>query len=219
MNRFIQIVNLQLYSCLNQKNQEEISQRLFCSDKICCRECRFSRNKFAYETKLLYISSKYTVLMKTNNYPLKAEVESPYRVKERTFEYADKSYRWTNNMERIRVIREGIPFESLDFISNQLNVSVKATLAIVGMPQTTYNKKKNEHSLLDQRNSELILLIIELIQYGQEVFNQEKEKFQRWLKKPNISLGGQSPESLLDTTTGIEEVRNCLNRIEYGIFA
>lgn len=87
------------------------------------------------------------------------------------------------------------------------------------MPQTTYNKKKNEHSLLDQRNSELILLIIELIQYGQEVFNQEKEKFQRWLKKPNISLGGQTPESLLDTTTGIEVVRNCLNRIEYGIFA
>ncbi|MCX6308805.1 MAG: DUF2384 domain-containing protein [Bacteroidia bacterium] len=157
--------------------------------------------------------------MKTKNYALKVEADSPYRVKERTFEYADKSYRWTNNMDRIRVIREGIPFESLDFISSQLKVSVKAALAIVGMPQTTYNKKKNEHSLLDQRNSELILLIIELIQYGQEVFNQENEKFQRWLKKPNISLGGQTPESLLDTTTGIEEVRNCLNRIEYGIFA
>jgi putative toxin-antitoxin system antitoxin component (TIGR02293 family) len=100
-----------------------------------------------------------------------------------------------------------------------LNLSVKATLAIVGMPQTTFNKRKNEHSMLDQRNSELVVLIIELIQFGQEVFNHEGIKFQRWLKKPNISLGGLTPESMLDTTTGIEEVRNCLNRIEYGIFA
>ena len=157
--------------------------------------------------------------MKAKNYPTKTETESPYKVKERTLEYADKTYRWTNNMERIRVIREGIPYDSLDFISSQLNVSVKAALAIVGMPQTTYNKKKNDHSLLDQRNSELILLIIELIQYGQEVFNQEKEKYQRWLKKPNSSLGGQTPESMLDTTSGIEEVRKCLSRIEFGIMA
>ncbi len=157
--------------------------------------------------------------MKAKYYPTKTNTESPYKVKERTFEYADKTYRWTNNMERIQVIREGIPYDSLDFISTQLNVSVKAALAIVGMPQTTYNKKKNDHSLLDQRNSELILLIIELIQYGQEVFNQEKEKYQRWLKKPNNSLGGQAPESMLDTTSGIEEVRKCLSRIEYGIMA
>jgi putative toxin-antitoxin system antitoxin component (TIGR02293 family) len=157
--------------------------------------------------------------MKPKNYPILKELDSPYKMKERTFEYADKSYRWTNNMERIRVIREGIPYESLDFISNQLNVSVKTALAILGMPQTTYNKKKNEHSMFDQRNSELILLIIELIQYGQEVFNQENEKFQRWLKKPNSSLGGQTPESMLDTTTGIEEIRKCLSRIEYGSLA
>lgn len=157
--------------------------------------------------------------MKSKNYPIVTEAESPYKVKERTFEYAGKSYRWTNNMERIRVIREGIPYESLDFISNQLNVSIKAALTILGMPQTTYNKKKSEHSMFDQRNSELILLIIELIQYGQEVFNQENEKFQRWLKKPNSSLGGQTPESMMDTTTGIEEIRKCLSRIEYGILA
>jgi putative toxin-antitoxin system antitoxin component (TIGR02293 family) len=51
------------------------------------------------------------------------------------------------------------------------------------------------------------------------IFNNENEKFQRWLKKPNLSLGGKSPESLLDTTTGIDEVNYCLNRIEYGSFA
>jgi len=129
------------------------------------------------------------------------------------------TYVWSNKMERVEIIRQGIPYNSIEIISKRLNRSVKSVLSIVGMPQTTYNKKKGEHSLLDTRNSELIVLITELIDFGLEVFNNEEEKFQRWLKKPNVSLGGNSPESLLDTTTGIDEVRFTLNRIEFGNFA
>jgi uncharacterized protein (DUF2384 family) len=73
--------------------------------------------------------------------------------------------------------------------------------------------------LLDRSDSELVVLITELIDHGQEVFNHENDKFQRWLKKPNLSLGGNTPESLLDTTTGIDEVNFCLNRIEFGNYA
>lgn len=43
--------------------------------------------------------------------------------------------------------------------------------------------------------------------------------FQRWLQKPNLSLGGKSPESMLDTMTGINEVKFCLNRLEFGNLA
>ena len=130
-----------------------------------------------------------------------------------------KTYVWTNQMERVGIIRQGIPYSSIEVISQRLNRPVKSILSIVGMPQTTYNKKKSEHSLLDSRNSELIVLITELIDYGKEVFNNEEEKFQRWLKKTNQALGGNSPESLLDTITGIDEVKFCLNRIEYGNLA
>jgi putative toxin-antitoxin system antitoxin component (TIGR02293 family) len=122
-------------------------------------------------------------------------------------------------MERVEIIRQGIPYDSIETISEKLNRPIKSILSLVGIPQTTYNKKKSEHSLLDSRDSELIVMITELIDYGLEVFNQEQEKFQRWLKKTNLSLGGHSPESLLDTTTGIDEVKFCLNRIEYGNFA
>lgn len=130
-----------------------------------------------------------------------------------------KTYSWSGTMERVEIIRQGIPFSSIEGISDRLNSPVKAVLSIVGMPQTTYNKKKSERSLLDSRDSELIILITELLDFGVEVFNKEEDKFQRWLKKPNLSLGGHTPESLLDTITGIDEVRNSLNRIEYGNFA
>jgi putative toxin-antitoxin system antitoxin component (TIGR02293 family) len=131
----------------------------------------------------------------------------------------NKTYVWTNKMERVAIIREGIPYNSIELISKRLNKPIKSMLSIIGLPQTTYNKKKSEHSLLDRRDSELVLLITELIDYGLEVFNNEEEKFQRWLKKPNLSLGGNLPESMLDTLTGINEVKFCLNRIEFGNLA
>jgi putative toxin-antitoxin system antitoxin component (TIGR02293 family) len=128
-------------------------------------------------------------------------------------------YVWTSSLERVGIIKAGVPYASIDVVSKRINVSVKTFLNIFGLPQTTYNKKRREKSLLNGRDSEIILLITELVDFGIEVFNNEEEKFQRWMKKQNISLGGSSPESLLDSTTGIQEVKNCLNRIEYGNFA
>lgn len=130
-----------------------------------------------------------------------------------------KEYSWNNKLERIGVIRSGIPYDSIEVISKRLNNPVKSVLLIIGIPQTTYNKKKSEHLLLDSRDSELIILIHELIDYGLEVFNNEEEKFQRWLKKPNLSIGGSKPENMLDTVTGINEVKFSLNRLEFGNLA
>jgi uncharacterized protein (DUF2384 family) len=58
----------------------------------------------------------------------------------------------------------------------------------------------------------------EVLLYGFSVFGDDK-KFKRWLTEINISLGGVTPESLLDTEEGLELVKNCLGRIEYGNFA
>jgi putative toxin-antitoxin system antitoxin component (TIGR02293 family) len=131
----------------------------------------------------------------------------------------NKVYSWSNRIERVGVIRAGIPYETIELIGKKLNNPVKRVLELMGIPQTTYNKKKNEHTLLDSRNSELIVLINELIDFGIDVFNNEEEKFQRWLKKPNVSMGGNTPESMLDTVTGINEVKYSLNRLEFGNLA
>ncbi len=129
------------------------------------------------------------------------------------------AYTWTSKLERVGIIRTGVPYGSLDVISKRINVPVKDVLTILGLPQTTYNKKRRERSLLSGRDSEIVLFLTELFDFGLEAFNNEEDKFQRWMKKPNLSLGSNTPESLLDSITGIQEVRNCLNRIEYGNLA
>ncbi|MDP2188148.1 MAG: DUF2384 domain-containing protein [Sphingobacteriaceae bacterium] len=124
-----------------------------------------------------------------------------------------------NSLERLSAIRSGIPYAALETISQKLNQPIKAILELFNIPQTTYNKKKSEQALLGTRDSEIIILLTELLDYGNQVFNHEQSKFQRWLKKPNAALAGHTPESMLDTSTGIAEVRLCLDKIEYGNFA
>ncbi len=72
---------------------------------------------------------------------------------------------------------------------------------------------------MNGRSSEAILLMAEVLEYGNLVFNNETEKLNRWLMKSNMSLGNVTPESLFDTLSGIQVVHNCLNRLEHGNFA
>lgn len=130
-----------------------------------------------------------------------------------------KKYSWASDIERIGIIRTGLPYDAIEEISKKIDRPVKAVLTAIDIPQTTYNKKKKEQSLLERKDSELVLLINELADYGLEVFNKEEEKFQRWLKKPNQSLGGNIPDSMLDTVSGINEIKYALNRIEFGNLA
>lgn len=128
-------------------------------------------------------------------------------------------YVWATKMDRLNIIREGLPYESIEVISQRAGLTIKQVLSLFAVPQTTYNKKKRDKDLLNGRDSEVVLVLTELLDFGLEVFNNEAEKFQRWLKKPNISLGSVTPESLFDSLTGIQEVRNSLNRLEYGNLA
>lgn len=128
-------------------------------------------------------------------------------------------YYWNTRMDRVNLVRRGVSYHAIEAISKKMNTPVKDMLVLLDIPQTTYNKKKRENSLLSGRDSEFILLLSELTDYGLEVFNGEEPKFSRWLKKPNLSLGGLTPESLLDSVTGIQEVKNALNRLEYGSLA
>ena len=59
----------------------------------------------------------------------------------------------------------------------------------------------------------------EILDYGLEVFNNEKIKFESWLDKPNISLNNKKPKALILSDRGRKEVLDCLNRIEYSNFS
>lgn len=57
----------------------------------------------------------------------------------------------------------------------------------------------------------------EILQYGLMVFNNETDKFERWLEKKNGYLEFP-PKEMLETEEGLKQVKICLDRIEYGFF-
>jgi putative toxin-antitoxin system antitoxin component (TIGR02293 family) len=57
-----------------------------------------------------------------------------------------------------------------------------------------------------------------LLKYGMKVFNNETDKFSNWLLRPNKALADRKPNDLLETLEGRLEVKNILDKIEYGIF-
>ena len=59
----------------------------------------------------------------------------------------------------------------------------------------------------------------EVLNYGLVVFNNEEEKFQRWLSKPVPALGNFIPNELLDSIEGLKKVEIILHRIEYGVYS
>ena len=130
-----------------------------------------------------------------------------------------QSFEYNNNLQRMEQIRRGMAVSAIEQLSGEAQIPVKRVLQYLNMPQTTYNKKKREGEALSIRDTELLVAIHELLAYGLDVFNHNEEAFLRWLGKSNPSLAGYTPESLFDTLTGIREVHNNLQSIDYGNFA
>jgi putative toxin-antitoxin system antitoxin component (TIGR02293 family) len=57
-----------------------------------------------------------------------------------------------------------------------------------------------------------------LYYYGIEVFGGQ-ERFNTWLTTKNTALGGIKPKDLLDSSFGIQMLKDELTRIEHGVLA
>ena len=59
----------------------------------------------------------------------------------------------------------------------------------------------------------------ELLEYGLMVFNNEEDKFHRWMSKPVPALENSIPNDLLDSIEGLKQVEVILHKIEYGVYS
>jgi len=118
----------------------------------------------------------------------------------------------------INAIRNGI---SYSFFSNLVRVSpfsLPEWSYFLHLSERTLQRYKKEKKNFGPVYSEKILEITMLYKYGKEVFGDEKN-FYAWLNSSNIALGNSSPKEILDSSFGIEMVKDELGRIEHGVLA
>mgnify|MGYP003138142386 CR=1 FL=1 len=131
-----------------------------------------------------------------------------------TFEWND-DYR---GHTLVRVIRHGIDYGVFEKMAKPMPFEQEEWATILNTTTRTLDRYKKEHKSFKSQQTERIIEIKQLYQKGVDVFG-DKDNFDAWLETENLSLGRIRPVSLLDTSVGINMVKDELGRIEHGILA
>ncbi|MFT4154039.1 antitoxin Xre/MbcA/ParS toxin-binding domain-containing protein [Parafilimonas sp.] len=118
--------------------------------------------------------------------------------------------------DKITIIKKGISKKELEAVKEESCLDYDTLSNILSVSKAKLHGKKGAERF-DQNTSERIMLLADVIAYGQSVF-EDKESFNEWLKTSNMALGNVSPVELMDTMYGIDEVKKEIGRIEYGVF-
>ncbi|MCO5239713.1 MAG: MbcA/ParS/Xre antitoxin family protein [Chitinophagaceae bacterium] len=117
---------------------------------------------------------------------------------------------------KIGYIKSGISKFYLVGIKDAINLDYDTLGRILSVSRAKLISKKPEEKF-DQLTSERIMLLADVFSYGLDVF-EDKDRLTAWLKRPSKALGDKPPIDMMDTLYGIQEVKNELGRIEYGVY-
>ncbi|MCU0378998.1 MAG: DUF2384 domain-containing protein [Bacteroidales bacterium] len=118
----------------------------------------------------------------------------------------------------IREVRKGIAYNSFTNAVRNVPLTLKEWSEILDLSERTMQRYKKDKRSFDTLQSEKIVQVTLLVRYGREVFGDEK-KFNLWLNAENLILGSMKPKELLDSSFGIDLLKDELTRIEQGILA
>lgn len=130
-------------------------------------------------------------------------------------------------LERINLVREGVPAYAVEVISEEMAISKEKLYATLGLPRATINRKLRAKQLLNQDESERVLGIWRLVgqvdtivkQSGNPADFDAAKWVARWLDRPHPALGGRRPGELMDTAEGRTLVSDLIARMESAAYA
>jgi len=123
-----------------------------------------------------------------------------------------------NALSLIEMVRRGIGFKTFDSFANKSPFSQNEWSTYLHLSERTMQRYRVENRTFDPLQSEKIIEIALLYNKGTEVFG-DATKFDSWLLTENIVLGNIKPKMLLDSSFGINLLKDELTRIEYGVLA
>ena len=124
--------------------------------------------------------------------------------------------RWSM-LQKIAIIRSGVSKTELEKVKEETGLDYEMLSRILSVTKATLHNKKG-YGKFSSEVSERLLLFAEIYVYGVEVFG-EKRKFIHWMSNPIRSTGGIAPLELMDTKYGMEEVKDIIGRIDYGVYS
>lgn len=118
----------------------------------------------------------------------------------------------------IELIRSGIQFKLFKSFASQSPFSLNEWSNFLHISERTMQRYEKEKRKFDALQSEKIIEIALLFKKGKEVFGNS-ENFNTWLESENLALGKIKPKSLLDSSFGLDLLKDELTRVEHGVLA
>lgn len=130
-------------------------------------------------------------------------------------------------MERVELIKEGVPSEILTRLSRELGRTVKYVVRTIGMAPTSASRKLQRQTPLAPDESERALGVAKLIGQVETIVQQSGDPkgfdpgrwVAEWIETPQPALGGRRPDQLLDTAEGQRMVSDLLARMQSGAYS
>lgn len=123
-----------------------------------------------------------------------------------------------NVLAIIDAVRTGISFAEFDKITSKIPFSLAEWASYLQLSERTLQRTQKGKKSFQPVQSERIVELVMLYQFGVEVFG-DQESFNIWLNSKSVALGGRTPKELLDTMFGVNMVKDELGRIEHGVLA
>lgn len=120
-------------------------------------------------------------------------------------------------LDWVCIIRKGFPSEALDSFCTNIGATNAELAQMLGISVRALAWRRRK-GILTPHESERLLRVARVVGRAEEVFGGLTNGLE-WLRSPNVSLGGVSPISLLDTDIGADWVMETLGRVEHGVFA
>lgn len=119
------------------------------------------------------------------------------------------------------VIEQGLPLGAVDKMTEILGINKSGVANLLGVtPRSLQQLKKNDHGIsrLSNQITDRALQLTRLMNEIAEYFGSQDSAI-KWMNTPNIGLCDEKPLLLCNSFTGMEMVRNSVNRLKYGMTA
>ncbi len=121
-------------------------------------------------------------------------------------------------LDLIQMIRKGLHYKKFHSLFQEAAFTINEWSKILHISERTMQRYESENKNFDPIQSEKIIQIAMLHKYGISVFGNA-QNFHTWLYSKSIAMGGITPKDLLDSSLGIDLIKDELGRIEHGVLA
>ncbi len=119
--------------------------------------------------------------------------------------------------QRIDRLRQGLPYEAIEGLREDLDLSLSEFAEALGISVRTLNRRK-EQGELNAEESDRVFRIARVYSHALEVF-ETRRRATEWFKSENPALDGMTPLEVFDTDFGAQLVDDVLTRVEYGVYS